>query len=219
MGDTKKRSAERKAIIEAVKAELEDQMVLDCNSSSLLCAAPEINIELVVFTPDDIKQAMPGRHWGHERMAWTQQVTADVLNHIVNYGVLCHACLSQGVSYRTFEALVKDYPGLKVIKEEAQALYRDKVSRAVHNRAIVGWLEPQFYKGQFCGYVRKFSDRMLELQAKRVEPEYRDKSAVDVNVKGGVLVVNPSDIENKEVWLDEMRKRRQIESTVIEEPK
>lgn len=210
------KQTERKAIIEAVKEQLAEDASVGAEASALLCVAPEINIELVVFTPDDVEQAMPGRHWGHERMAWTQQVAAGVLNHIVNYGVLCHACLSLGVSYRTFGVLVKTYPGFKALKEEAQDLYRDKVSRAVHNRAIVGWLEPQFHKGQFCGYIRKFSDRMLELQAKRYVPEYRDKSAVDVNVKGGVLVVNPSDIEDKDAWLDEMRKRRQIESKVVE---
>ncbi len=210
------RSEERKAIIAEVKATLEQEMVMDAGAQALLVAPPEINVELVVFRPDDIEQAMPGRRWEHETLRWTPGVCANVLNHIVNYGVLCHACLSQGVSYRTFEGLVKDFPAFAALKAEAQDLYRDKVSRAVHNRAIVGWLEPQFHKGQFCGYIRKFSDRMLELQVKRYVPEYRDKSAVDVNVKGGVLVVNPNDIEDKEAWMDEHRKRRQITSTVVE---
>jgi len=197
-----------------VKAELEEEMVLDAGAQALLVAPPEINIELVVFRPDDIEQAMPGRDWNHETVTWTKQVTADVLNHIVNYGVIAHACLSRGVSQRTFEELNKTYPGFQLLKKEAQDLYRDKVSRAVHNRAITGWLEPQFHKGQFCGYIRKFSDRMLELQAKRYVPEYRDKSAVDVNVAGGVLVVNPDNIEDKEAWLEQMRKRRLVENTV-----
>ena len=211
-----KRSEERKAVITDIKAEFEQEMFADAGAKALLVAPPEINIELVVFSPGDITKTMPGRHWGQKDVKWTQQVCASVLNHIVNYGVVAHACLSQGVSYRTFKDLIKAYPAFEKLKAEARELYRDKVSRAVHNRAIVGWLEPQFFKGEFCGYIRKFSDRMLEMQAKRYVPEYRDKSAVDVNVKGGVLVVNPGDIEDKEAWLDEMRKRRQIESTVVE---
>ena len=210
------RTKERKAIVQDVKDQLESEMVVNANTSALLVAPPEIDIELIVFTPDDVEQAMPGRHWDNETLRWTKQVCANVLNHVVNYGVLAHACLSQGVSYRTLEVIQKDYPAFEALKKEAQGLYRDKVSRAVHNRAISGWLEPQFYKGQFCGYIRKFSDRLLELQAKRYEPEYRDKSALDVNVSGGVLVVNQDAVEDKDAWLDTMRKRRQIESTVVE---
>lgn len=209
------RIRERKAIIRAVKDQLEDEMVVNLNTSSLLVAPPEIDVELVVFNADDVEQAMPGRHWNHEMLKWTKQVCANVLNHIVNYGVLAHACLSQGVSYRTLELLQKDYPAFEALKKEAQGLYRDKVSRAIHNRAISGWLEPQFHKGQFCGYIRKFSDRLLELQAKRYEPEYRDKSAVDVNVKGGVLAITQRDIEDKEEWIAQMRKRRAIDSTIV----
>jgi len=212
----KTRADERKAIIQDIKDELEEEMVLDAGAQALLVAPPEINIELTVFTIEDIEQAMPTRDWNHEALKWTKSICAAVLNHIVNYGVIRHACLSQGVRYRGFEEIVKQYPAFEDLKSEAQGLYRDKVSRAVHNRAIVGWLEPQFHKGQFCGYIRKFSDRMLELQAKRYNPEYRDKSAVDLNVAGGVLVINPNAISDKEAWLEEHRKRRQIESTVVE---
>jgi len=215
--DNKDRKAERKAIIQAVKDEMAEDIAVDIQAQALLVAPPEIERELIVFDEADIEQAMPNRHWGHERVAWTKRVCASVLNHIVNYGVIAHACLSQGVSYRNFEDLVKDHPGFASLKAEAQELYRDKVSRAVHNRAITGWLEPQYYKGSFIGFIRKYSDRMLELQAKRYVPEYRDKTAVDVNVAGGVLVVNPNGIEDKEAWMEKMRNRRQIESRVVNE--
>ena len=36
--------------------------------------------------------------------------------------------------------------------------------------------------------VHKYSDRMLEMEAKRVEPAYRDKGTLDLNHKGGVMV-------------------------------
>jgi hypothetical protein len=38
-------------------------------------------------------------------------------------------------------------------------------------------------------FIRKYSDRMLELEAKRVDPGYREKGTIDMNVKGGILVV------------------------------
>lgn len=179
--------------------------------------AEEISKVLTPFRPGDIAPTMPGRDFSHERIAFTEEVLAHILNHIVNYGIIADACISKGVSYRQFGDLCKAFPELSTLKNEAKDLYRDKVSRAVHNRAIDGWLEPVFYKGDCVGYVRKFSDRMLELQAKRYIPEYRDKSAVDVNVAGGVLVVNSGDIKDKELWLEEQRKRRQIESHIVED--
>jgi len=218
MENDDKRVKERKAEIELVKELLAAGLheIAPGGTAAFKAEAPEISVELTPFRSDDIEAAMPGREWDHERIAFTQQVTANILNHLVNYGVVTHACMSQGVSRRTLNELVKEYPGLSALKDEAKDLYRDKVSRAVHNRAIDGWLEPVFYQGQLTGYVRKFSDRMLELQAKRYVPEYRDRSAMDVNVAGGVLVVNAADIEDKEAWLEEQRKRRQIESHVVD---
>lgn len=51
-------------------------------------------------------------------------------------------------------------------------------------------------------FVRKYSDRMLELEAKRVDPTYRDKSQVDLNVTGGLLVV-PGTAPSQRDWENE----------------
>lgn len=202
--------------VEAAKITVDDIFSLN---APFKAEAPAISTVLEVFKPGDPEKAMPGRHWDHERIAFTQKVLADVLNNIVNYGIIADACISCGVSYRQFGDLCKTFPALGALRDEAKDLYRDKVSRAVHNRAIDGWLEPVFYKGDCVGFVRKFSDRMLELQAKRYIPEYRDKSAVDLNVAGGVLVVHGGEIKDKDEWLEEQRKRRQIESHTVEPEK
>lgn len=47
--------------------------------------------------------------------------------------------------------------------------------------------------------IRKYSDRLLELEAKRVDPAYRDKGQLDVNVGGGILVV-PGMAASDEEW-------------------
>lgn len=215
---TDKESAKerRAAKVEAAKSELMDVFA---DVAPFKAEAPEISIELTPFKVAAIASTMPGRDFSHERIAFTEQVLVNILNHVVNYGIIAHACISQGVSYRQFGDLCKAFPALQALKDEAKDLYRDKVSRAVHNRAIDGWLEPVFYKGELIGYIRKFSDRMLELQAKRYIPAYRDKSAVDLNVAGGVLVVNGGDIIDKDEWLAEQRKRRQIESHVVGDEK
>lgn len=215
MKTDKQSTKERRAAkVKAAKSVLMDVFP---NAAPFKAEAPEISIELKPFKAEDIAPTMPGRDFKHERIAFTEEVLVNILNHVVNYGIIAHACVSQGVSYRQFGDLCKVFPALQDLKDEAKNLYRDKVSRAVHNRAIDGWLEPVFYKGDCIGFVRKFSDRMLELQAKRYIPEYRDKAAVDLSVTGGVLVINGGDIIDKEEWLIEQRKRRQIESHIVED--
>lgn len=74
---------------------------------------------------------------------------------------------------------------------EALRCYHDDIEGEIHRRAIDGWDEPVFdYKGGGCiGHVRKFSDRLLVLQAQRHIKAYQMKGELDVNVSGGVLVV------------------------------
>lgn len=49
-------------------------------------------------------------------------------------------------------------------------------------------------------FVREFSDRLLELEAKRVEPTYRDKSTIDLNTGGGGVLVAPAGM-TPEQWI------------------
>lgn len=65
--------------------------------------------------------------------------------------------------------------------------------------------------------IRKFSDRLLELQAKRFESEYRDKQTIDLNTGGGVLVA-PAEMTPEE-WIareEEENKKRLAPPMTIE---
>lgn len=67
--------------------------------------------------------------------------------------------------------------------------------------------------------VRKYSDRMLELEAKRTNPGYREKGSIDMNVKGGILVVGaPTPAEDTESLREEFNnpKGRTIEQQPAE---
>ena len=60
---------------------------------------------------------------------------------------------------------------------------------AAHDRAVNGWLEPVYHKGEVCGHVRRFSDRLLELLLKADDPEkFADRQKVEQT--GKVLVMN-----------------------------
>ena len=49
------------------------------------------------------------------------------------------------------------------------------VRREVFTRGVVGWYEPVFFAGEKVGDVLRKSDRLIELEAKRRDPSYRDK--------------------------------------------
>jgi hypothetical protein len=69
-----------------------------------------------------------------------------------------------------------------------QAVREDEADR----RAVEGTLEPQFHKGEICGYVRKYSDQLLALQLKAGNPDkYADRQKhqhegvmLNLNVQG-----------------------------------
>jgi len=50
-------------------------------------------------------------------------------------------------------------------------------------RGRLGWLEPKFYEGRVCGFIRKYSDGLLLARMKALAPEkYGDKAKVDATL-------------------------------------
>jgi hypothetical protein len=101
-----------------------------------------------------------------------------------------------GVSLNTIQRYGSADPIFKEMLAEAQASYRDHVAEEVYRRAIIG-VDKAHLGGQFKDEVvlveKVYSDRLLELEAKRVDPAYRDRGSIDIAVKeGGVLVINQS---------------------------
>lgn len=130
---------------------------------------------------------------------------APILNDIANNGVFIAACKATGVPLSTFTQWRDKYPEVRLMVEQALECYRAKVQYTISSRAIDGWEEPVFFQGIECGARRVFSDRLLEMQAKRHMPEYRDHSTTDINLKAGVLVVHAA-APSRDEYLEERRK-------------
>lgn len=61
----------------------------------------------------------------------------------------------------------------------------DYMRQEIRRRGVHGWLEPVYQGGKLVGYVRKFSDKMLELAARgRMPSEFGNQ----LNVSGGLTV-------------------------------
>lgn len=65
--------------------------------------------------------------------------------------------------------------------DQALAHACGEVEAELHRRAVEGWDEPVFQRGERVGTVRKYSDRLLELRAKALMPSYREHQRLDLN--------------------------------------
>ena len=147
---------------------------------------------------------------------FTPRAVAAILNEICNTGVMYRACHANALSFPQLLKLRKEYEELDDLVAIAKEFYREKISHVIHDRAIDGWEEPVYFQGVVIGHIQKFSDRLLELQAKRHCPEYRDKSQVDHNVTGGVLVIPAAPLEDPDEYMERLRKRKQIPSRQVD---
>jgi hypothetical protein len=68
--------------------------------------------------------------------------------------------------------------------DESYAKFLESVKTEVRSRAVDGWNEPVFHMGKVVGYVQKKSDRLLELMATKLHPEFANKSEITVNHQG-----------------------------------
>ncbi len=103
-----------------------------------------------------------------------------------------HSAQAAGVCVQTVNNHIKEDKNFALATAEAIDHFRDKIMEAVYEQAVTGILEPIFggkFKDVQVGAKRVLAPNLLALEAKRVNPAYRDKTTVDMNVTGGVLLV------------------------------
>ena len=78
---------------------------------------------------------------------------------------------------RRNEAFRKAWDEAAVIGEGIQASLCEE---EMDFRGRIGWLEPKFFEGRICGFVKKYSDPLLLARLKAIAPErYGDKTKVE----------------------------------------
>ena len=86
-----------------------------------------------------------------------------------------------GVARQRFYDLAKVDERFAAEWVEADAMGLDFVRDEIRRRAIDGWDEPVYQQGELAGYIRRKSDRLLELEAKRRDPAYRERAALELS--------------------------------------
>jgi hypothetical protein len=106
------------------------------------------------------------------------------------------AMIASRASWAQVQVLRKQYPALHSIIKAAEDV--GKRIRQAHReaeadrRAMEGWDEPIVWRGEVTGEIRRYSDRLLELQLRAGDPEkygHPGGAGGAVNVNNGLQVV------------------------------
>lgn len=168
-------------------------------------------------------------NWRHKmlpnRIKFDDEAKLVYLTTLERSGLKNAAALEAGVTQQTVLNHLETDEEFAAAYDVAFERYKESVRDAVRIRGRDGWLEPVYHSGERAkefvldengniqfdadgnaiskpASVRKFSDRLLELEAKRVDHSYRDKLTVDGGSEGGTIkkitleFVDPSDVEN-----------------------
>lgn len=138
-----------------------------------------------------------------------QDAKDRVCRTIAETGRMYFAAKACGFCSQTVKDHFKHDPEFKAAYDEAMGQYRDSLEEEIHRRAMEGVEEPIIggkNKNEVVCTVTRYSDRLLELHAKRHISEYREKQ-MDINVgQGGVLVVGEALTE--EEWQEKYGGRK-----------
>lgn len=95
---------------------------------------------------------------------------------------------SIGVSRQTLyrekwknKAFAKAWDEAEVVGHQIQASLTEQ---EMDFRGRIGWLEPKFFEGRVCGFVKKYSDALLLARIKALAPDkYNDKQKIDGDMR------------------------------------
>ena len=127
------------------------------------------------------------------------------LDEVARTGLLIKSAKVAGSSYMTVKRVREESDEFEERVQEALDLYREAIEAEIHRRGMEGVETPVFGSlganagTGVVGHVRKYSDKLLELHAKRHIQAYRDKATIDANITGGVLLVREPP-ETEEEW-------------------
>lgn len=121
---------------------------------------------------------------------FTPDLRQKFLEILADTGRYAHAARDVGISAGHANSMrnplhVSYDPDFASACEDAMELYRDKVDQEVARRGVEGWDEAVYGKDGYVGDVRKYSDRLLELHAKRHIREYGARLELSGQVGSG----------------------------------
>lgn len=120
------------------------------------------------------------------------------LNHLAKTNRVAESCQVADIPYDRLKDLRTQYPVLNDKEDHARQCFREVLQKEIHRRAVEGIERLKFHNDREYTELQ-YSDSLMALHIKAHCPEYREKFAADVNLKGGVLAV-PITPPTEEEW-------------------
>lgn len=132
---------------------------------------------------------------------------AIYLNVLRKTGLKVRAAQAAGVVLTTVQNHIDNDPAFAAAREEALAEYADLIQQHAFKVSVKGVKEPIVGgkdKDQIVAYKEVYATNILAMEMKRTNPDYKERSEIDLNQKGGGVLVVPAGID-----LDEYIKQEQ----------
>lgn len=110
------------------------------------------------------------------------------LDTVVMTGSVVLSCEAANVSNDTVLKWREKFPWFQKAFDESIYRHRDRLVQEAKRRAVEGWQEPIFQRGQKVGEVTRYSDKLLELVLKTEVPEYREAATGQMAGMGTVSI-------------------------------
>ena len=170
-----------------------------------ITANPEI---LIAGARKHLKQAI-------ERVlhAEDHRARARMLTYLTEtaQGIVFLRIVTQGIDWaeiRTYRSKYPEFAALcRLAVEMGEESRQHLREAAIDHRGIDGWDEPVFHKGEICGHIRRFDNRLLELAVKAGNPDkyadrqhHKHEGRVDVvRYEIGIQTQEPRSIDSEVV--------------------
>lgn len=141
--------------------------------------------------------------------AMTDERKAVFLSELSKHGIVSAAARvasphAHGTCAPSFYILRRNEPEFAAAWDDAIEQATGSVELELHRRAVEGYEEPVYQKGELVGTVTKYSDRLLEIRAKALMPnKYIERRAVELSANlnvtqelygGHALTLKPEDV-------------------------
>jgi hypothetical protein len=159
--------------------------------------------------PRNVNQATWRRKMQESRLKFDDDAKQRFLDDFAEHGLMWHAANAAGVHVTTVGGHLDNDPEFMQAFQEAKAQYADNIV-AHHRRLCLKGVEEPIVGGpdkdEVIAHKVTYPTNLIAMELKRMEPEYKDKTEVDMTVNGGVLVA-PSQMTPAE-WTEKFAKKR-----------
>lgn len=142
-----------------------------------------------------------GDNWRGRRPTFDDERKLAYLRNLADSGTKAWSAAMVGQYPQAIDDERKRCPAFDRACELALQLHVDQVDRSIYERGILGIDAAEFHKGEWftSEKVKKYSDALAALYAKRTNPAYRDRVQVEGLENSGVLIV-PATIADPQEW-------------------